>query len=287
MIYYKHLASFHHWLPYVSPTSIHQESEVSNPNIDDEVQGQLRMTVQHWAWRLSCCIVTPNSWDFEKPSKRKLAKGTDEMQIFAQIHRRGVYIYLYVQIMIYIIYKLQMYSCTFTWILHRKFNQFKQILKTPIKADFNYHQLAVVGSFACYMTIRFNTNQANETPSTTFYRFLMNPGPTPVDPNHRQHLSEIETHMSVAATELGRWILGWPMYQKARWTNTKITQTMSESLWCVECTVGGHIMSYPVRTVKPPIRCYHPNGDSNANSHCPTENTSNNCWMFYDFPLYD
>lgn len=25
---------------------------------------------------------------------------------------------------------------------------------------------------------------------------------------------------------------------------------MSESLWCVECTVGGHIMSYPVRSLQ-------------------------------------
>ena len=47
-IQYKHLISPDDFLPRLtsrfSPISTHQESEVSNPNIDDEVQGQLRIT---------------------------------------------------------------------------------------------------------------------------------------------------------------------------------------------------------------------------------------------------
>ena len=84
------------------------------------------------------------------------------------------------------------------------------------------------------MTTR-NTNHANKTPSTTFQRFLVYPGPALVDPNHRQHLSEIVTKMSVADGEIEKQIDPGMTYAPKSKVQTQESLRISQNL----CGVWG------------------------------------------------
>ena len=90
-IQYKHLISPDDFLPRLtsrfSPISTHQESEVSNPNIDDEVQGQLRMMVP--LDPMVVILLLPKH-EILRSLQKATCKSTNEIKIFA--HTQKLYI---------------------------------------------------------------------------------------------------------------------------------------------------------------------------------------------------